>query len=196
MNNQRHRWFVGKNRPGDRTLKTQVMGLSSAQEMMSGATVLDLGCAEGILIEQYFKWCAALVHGVEIIEEAANDARELLADFIVDGRCHIATGAIERLDIVEGLLDRYDVVCALGVMHKTRNVIDPLRNAAKRAGKFFILRNPPENGRVIGGHRQHGDRFDCVEIIRDTHTLIEETRGWNDEWIGYFSANNSKQESE
>ena len=42
-------WFSTKGRLGDRTLKQQLMGLDPLFAECKGKTVLDVGCAEGLI---------------------------------------------------------------------------------------------------------------------------------------------------
>ena len=114
----RRRWFAHDGHPGDRTLAEQLAGLEKLREAMPGATVLDLGCAEGLLAREFLAWGARRVDGVEIVPEAVSDARELLADAIRDGRASVHRGSIMTLDALETLDPQYDIVCALAVVQK------------------------------------------------------------------------------
>ena len=42
-------WFTTAKRPGDRTLEQQLVGLDKVLAEVAGKTVLDAGCAEGLI---------------------------------------------------------------------------------------------------------------------------------------------------
>lgn len=185
----RRRWFAHDGQPGDRTLAEQLAGLEKLREAIPGATVLDLGCAEGLLARQFLAWGARRVDGVEIVPEAVSDARALLADEIRVGRASVHRGSIMTLDALDLLDPQYDVVCALAVVQKVERVDLALAGIARRARDLLVLRNPPEHGATIATERQRGQRFDTRAILAPTHFLADEVRGSRGEWIGYFLAN-------
>lgn len=185
----RRRWFAHDGKPGDRTLAEQLAGLEKLREAIPGATVLDLGCAEGLLMREFLEWGARCVDGVEIVPEAVSDARALLADAVYHGRSRVHLGSILTLDALELLDPQYDIVCALAVVQKVERVDLALAGIARRARDLLVLRNPPEHGAIIATERQRGQRFDTRAILEPTHFLADEVRGSRGEWIGYFLAN-------
>jgi len=185
----RRRWFAHDGHPGDRTLAEQLAGLEKLREAMPGATVLDLGCAEGLLAREFLSWGARRVDGVEIVPEAVVDARAVLADAIREGRASVHRGSIMTLDALDTLDPQYDIVCALAVVQKVERCDLALAGIARRARDLLVLRNPPEHGAIISTERQRGHRFDTRDILAPTHFLADEVRGSRGEWIGYFLAN-------
>jgi len=185
----RRRWFAHAGEPGDRTLAEQLAGLEKLREAMPGATVLDLGCAEGLLAREFLSWGARRVDGVEIVPEAVVDARAVLADAIREGRASVHRGSIMTLDALDTLDPQYDIVCALAVAQKVERCDLALADIARRARDLLVLRNPPEHGAIIATERQRGRRHDTRAILAPTHFLAQEVRGSRGEWIGYFLAN-------
>lgn len=185
----RRRWFAHDGKPGDRTLAEQLAGLEKLREAMPGATVLDLGCAEGLLMREFLEWGARCVDGVEIVPEAVSDARALLSDAVYHGRSRVHRGSIMTLDALDTLDPQYDIVTALAVVQKVERCDLALTLIARRARDLLVLRNPPEHGAIIATERQRGQRFDTRSILEPTHFLADEVRGSRGEWIGYFLAN-------
>lgn len=183
---ERRRWFAGDGQPGDRTIEQQVRGLDSLREAIGGKSVLDLGCAEGLLAKKYLQWGAATVHGVEIIPAAVSIAKNVCDDAVDRGTAKFFVGSIADLDSIDGLEPEYSIVTALAVMHKVIDVERALLSAAARAKELLVIRNPPEHRHIIATPRQHGKRFDTRAILSQTHFLANVDVGWNNEWVGYF----------
>jgi len=71
-------WFSTPGRPGDRTLDQQLNGRLFMEAR--GKTVLDVGCAEGLISIELAKAGAIAVHGVEIVPEHVKVANKLRGD--------------------------------------------------------------------------------------------------------------------
>ena len=170
----RRRWFAHDGQAGDRTLAEQLAGLEKLREAMPGATVLDLGCAEGLLAREFLSWGARRVDGVEIVPEAVVDARAVLADAIREGRASVHRGSIMTLDALDTLDPQYDIVCALAVVQKVERCDLALAAIARRARDLLVLRNPPERGPVIATERQRGalaiEAHDIAQHAQETRT--------------------------
>lgn len=189
---ERRKWFSFNGSRGDRTLEMQRMGLGMLEEAVEGMSVLDLGCAEGVLIDQYLRWGATHVHGVEIVPEAVEDARHVLEGWIESGSAHVFHGSVANLDAVSGLHDRYDIVTALAVLHKVERPDLAALAAARRANTLLVIRNPPEHKHVIATERQRGWRYDLRATLASSHFLGHVDYGWNGEWVGYFFNNSMR----
>lgn len=141
-------WFqVPGIRPeGDRTLKEQMMGLAPALDEVYKAftagtplTVLDLGCAEGLIGLEFARAGAADVLGIEMLEEHLSVARKA---------CRAAKQmrfvCANLKDYIPAHPDhpRFDIVLALGIIHKLPDPAVPLRFAAKCAKTLLLFRAP------------------------------------------------------
>lgn len=133
-------WFaVPGVQDGDRTLEEQMLGLGPAFSVMTGKTVADLGCAEGLIaIEALLGWGAATVHGFENSMPLVRSAREY-----AEG---LASIAFIRHDLNNGwppdALESYDVTLALAIIHKLVLPSDCLRQFAQRTRERIVLRLP------------------------------------------------------
>lgn len=145
-------WFQvpGVRPDGDRTLEEQMKGLKPALDEAKGRTVLDLGCAEGLIGREFARAGASLVVGVELLETHLAVAREVCKGLPMRFICahlndHVAANPKPEL---------FDIVLALGVIHKLPDPSIPLRFAARSARDLMLFRAPAHatNGVVKSKH--------------------------------------------
>jgi 2-polyprenyl-3-methyl-5-hydroxy-6-metoxy-1,4-benzoquinol methylase len=98
---------------GDRTLSEQLIGLEPLFELAPGKTILDLGCAEGLISLELMNAGAVLTHGVEAVGSRVDHAREHFQS---------RDAAFYHADLNEfggappvGLLESYDIVLLLSI---------------------------------------------------------------------------------
>lgn len=119
------RWFkAGKDDDsGHRSLEEQMLGLKQALKLAKGKTVLDLGCAEGLISREFAKAGASLVLGIEVIKEFVNDAVELCKNY------SNVSFILANLDdkVRKPVINKYDIVLALAIIHKAHNPIEYLQ---------------------------------------------------------------------
>ena len=134
-------WFkVPGIRPdGDRTLAEQLMGLQPALAETRGKTVLDLGCAEGLITNEFAKAGAKRVTGIELLASHLAVAKIICRDHTnVNFICEHIGEYIKGLET----FPQYDIVLALGIIHKLEDPGVPLRFAAKSARELLVFRAP------------------------------------------------------
>lgn len=141
MSNGGKGWFkVPGIRPaGDRTLEEQMMGLGPALEEAKGKSVLDLGCAEGLISREFAKAGAASILGIELLESHLEVARIVCKKWphITFRQAHLDDYIAEQVEIRQ-----YDIVLALGIIHKLRDPGIPLEFAARSARDLMLFRAP------------------------------------------------------
>ena len=146
-------WFriPGIRPDGDRTLEEQMIGLAPALEEARGKTVLDLGCAEGLIAREFARAGASRVVGIEMLASHLEVARAVCKDvpqvrFIC---AHLGDFIAARESI-----RTFDIVLALGIIHKLRDPEVPLRFAAQSAASLMLFRAPAKatNGNVASKH--------------------------------------------
>lgn len=134
---QRRGWFVTDGRPGDRSLQDQLKGLDALFAEVPGKTVLDAGCAEGLISIELAKAGALAVHGVEIAPEHVDVGRKLVGDLPV---------TLEVGDLNQWRpLRRYDIVIGLAILQKVKDPTDLCIDLAGAAREMVVLRLPPEH---------------------------------------------------
>lgn len=143
-------WFImpGSN-TGRVTLERQLAGLEVLLAEAHGMSVLDLGCAEGLIGEQFIKRGAKIVRGVEWHLKRVDFANNLFKRYGPPTKVHkrkfsAVLGNLERLDSVmqnHGFMNHdYDIVLALAICHKLTYPDVFLEEAAARATKYMAVR--------------------------------------------------------
>jgi len=162
-------WFtVPGIRPGDRTIEEQMLGLAPALAEANGATVLDLGCAEGVISLAFAKAGAARVLGVELLQSHLDVARR-----ICKGQKNVSF-ICEHLDDTakRPIVEQFDIVLALGVIHKLHDPSIPLRFAARSCKRLICYRAPAAS--VNGVIRSKHSKMPCdVPAILKEEGFVE-----------------------
>lgn len=173
-------WFILDERTGDRTLQEQMIGLQWLQENCAGKTVLDLGCAEGLISIEAARRGAAAVHGVEIVPghvEIANQLRGDLPITFEQGDCN--DWRPQR---------RYDIVLALSLLHKLKNPTAATAAFADAAAVAFVLRTPPAHAPTIVDWRSSFEPHHIGDVLKKhgLRLLAGGHNGPRHEWVGIY----------
>lgn len=185
-------WFrIDGVQEGDRTLGQQLLGLEAAADRMKGRTVLDLGCAEGLIGRHCVDaWGASLVDGVTSVEaQIAEAERQCGGRPMHFFRADLSTkSGTDHLD--SELLPAYDVVLMLSILHK---VVDPMRLlewAAKFATETVVIRLPEpiiDMARCKPGiHPVHPWMLQRFNLVAEPRTCIEPNTG-KPEWMAVYA---------
>ena len=157
----------------DRTLAEQTHGLEAAFAEAQGATVLDLGCAEGLIGREFAIRGATRVLGMELLQDHLDVARKACADQPqMEFR---QTNLFYHAQTVHP--EPYDIVLALSVIHKMPVPETLLRWAAKSARKLLLLRAPKwaHKGTQIRSKLQDGPLCDTVAVMKSEGFVHEKT---------------------
>lgn len=178
-------WFKLDDRPHERMLTDQMRGLRPLLDEVRNArargrplTILDVGCAEGLIGMELAKAGAAEVHGVEIVAQRVKDANRLRGSL----PCSYELGDASRYQPRKA----YDVVLCLSILHKLPNPTDALlRLVGTVADKLVVIRLPPGRGPVIIDPRSNNVPHDLGAVLAKLRFNLEtETEGHLGEWIG------------
>lgn len=172
-------WFVTKGREGDRTLEQQLVGLDDLFEAAKGKTVLDVGCAEGLISIELAQRGALAVHGVEIVEEHVKVGNKLRGGLPV-------TLEVGDANVWQPKR-QYDIVIALALLQKVRDPSTVCARLAAAARELVVLRLPPKHAPTIidersGNVPHHIDKVMEAHGFRCAQTLA----GTFDEHISYW----------
>ena len=174
-------WFVTPVRDGDRTLAQQMTGLTPLLSMVEGKTVLDVGCAEGLIALEVAQAGAALVDGIEIVHSHVGHARQFATQRGLENVRFHGADANEW-----NPSRRYDVVLLLAVLHKLRNPSERAGVFADWANEWVVIRLPP-SGAVIVDERSKNEPHDIARVMkRAGFYMAIETVGPFDEWLAYY----------
>lgn len=144
-----------------RTLEEQMQGLEPALQFAFAKTVLDLGCAEGWIARE-FQRAGAIVHGVERNVELAIDPT------LKVWRADLNVG------LPVGLLERYDIVLLLAILHKLRNPEDRLRQYAGMAQERVVIRLPLGSHGWIKSKFAHQEKCYCNQVMKESGFELEQ----------------------
>lgn len=171
-------WFSTPGRPGDRTLQDQLKGLDRLLDNCHGKSILDIGCAEGLISLELAK-LGATVHGVEIVADHVKTAKSMQADLPVCFEVGDAnTWAPKR---------QYDIVIMLALLHKLKNPTAAAARFVDAAREMVVLRMPPKYAPVIIDPRSNNNPHDIgVVLAKRDFGLVQVARGHFDEWVGYY----------
>lgn len=178
-------WFkVTGVQDGDRTVDDQMKGLAPALELARGRTVLDLGCAEGLIAREFAVAGATHVFGAEYLTSHVDVGRALVRGLPVtllqaDLNDRATHNWISGLD--------FDVALLLAILHKLKEPGVLIRAVARRQPELIVVRLPPATAPVIVDKRS-GNRPCNVQMNLEEHgyRLDQVTQGHFDEWCGYF----------
>ena len=165
-------WFkVQGIRPqGDRTLTEQAMGLAPALTEATGRTVLDLGCAEGLISREFAAAGAADVHGIELLATHLAVARQVCKD---QPRVRFTCAHLADWIGSHPAPEQYDIVLALGIIHKLDDPGVPLVFAARSARDLLLFRAPAKAGNGLVASKHTKVTCDVPKILK-AHDFVEE----------------------
>lgn len=129
-------WFAVDGKPGDRTLAQQMVGLDRLMKAVPGKTVLDCGCAQGLISLEMARAGASLVHGVEILQPFVDTAWQ-------------QAGELENVSFERGDMNvwqapwQFDIVVALALLQKLRDPCAVASMLADTARELIVIRTPP-----------------------------------------------------
>lgn len=177
-------WFSTVGRPGDRTLEQQLTGLTPLRALVKGKTVLDVGCAEGLISIQLAHDGAKAVHGLEIVPGHVAVANKLRGDLpVIFEVADANTYQPER---------QYDIVIALALLQKLRDPSAACRRFAAAAREMVVIRLPPMGAPTIIDERSGNKPHRIGEVMAELGwELMHRDTGHLSEWVGYYEKKNT-----
>jgi hypothetical protein len=187
-------------------LDRQFAGLDVVRRASPGATVLDLGCAEGAVSLELAKAGATLIHGVELEGQRLKVAEQLFRDQCPRVSCQFIEWDLSRFDELfidvtpdsrpggRSLRTRYDIVLCLAIAQKLPNPARFLRLASTLCSDVLAVRLPFP---VIDDARSSNIPVDIKRMVEGEFDLVQETAGYPQDvsqryksgdlaWLGIF----------
>lgn len=160
-------WFVTRRRAGDRTIQQQMTGLDPLLAEVKGRTVLDVGCAEGLIGIECAKAGASRVDGVELVSGHVDLGSKLARKWK-----NISVREGDANEFVPS--ERYDIVLLLAILHKLRNPSLSCKTLADAADDLCVIRYPSASvGEVIVHDRSHGEPHDIGAVMLELGFIVE-----------------------
>lgn len=162
-------WFFTGQRPGDRTVEQQMRGLDPLLAQVPGRTVLDIGCAEGLISFELLKAGAASVEGVEIVASHVEIANTLGSDWP-------GQAAFRVLDANDYAPQpsSYDIVIMLALLHKLRHPDAACSRFAAAARELCVIRVPPGHGCKIVDARSQNVPYPLEPLMEEQGFYMED----------------------
>jgi SAM-dependent methyltransferase len=136
-------WYIIGDNEGQVPLSRQFAGLQAIDFV--GKSVLEIGCAEGLVSLEIVRRGAKLVHGIEYRERAVEVARSIAGVLGLNDRAKFWHGDIRdraRIFAQPGILQRYDIVLAMAVLQKVPDQVSAFVDLLARAESSIALRMP------------------------------------------------------
>lgn len=174
----RRGWFKMHDQDGDRTLHDQLKGLDRID--WSGKTVLDLGCAEGLISKYAAQSGASGVTGIEIVPGHVERA-------IKECDCHPCTFECADLNTWSSEA-KYDIVLMLAILHKLKNPSAALERFLRNARELVVMRLPPKKApwMIVDARSKLVPHNLMLVMTKHRWQLVEESRGHFEEWVGMW----------
>lgn len=165
---------------GERSVEEQMLGLGPALEESKGKTVLDLGCAEGLIGREFIRAGAVSVLGLEHLESHIAVAKAQCAGLPMRFEsCDLNVVAVPEKP-------EFDVVLALAVLHKLIEPDRGTRYCARMARSLVVVRLPIGSSGVISG-KHSKIKGDVREVMGAEGFLLERTeQGPRKELVQYW----------
>ena len=176
----RHGWLtIPDFQTGERTLKEQMLGLDVALSEAKGKSVLDVGCAEGLIGLEFARAGASRVLGVDRLDTHIRVARKHCGSLV----------KFQVMDLNEQPVAEepdFDIVLALAVLHKLVQPAHGVRYCASHARSLVVVRLPyGSRGRIQGKHS--GVECDVpAEMAAQGFRLERKKRGPRHELVQYY----------
>lgn len=183
-------WFtIPGIQEGERTLAEGIVGLELIGHNLHGQTVLDLGCAEGLIghwcLERGAKTVEGLDGSVSIVRTGQGLAKKL-----GEKRLSVSWWNLNSDTSFPLMLDQYDVVLALSIIHKLKDPERFLDLCKRLARRWLVIRAPVPDIKVQDRDSHDWYRLDIprrVSALADEQfTLVEQTPKAKVPWVGTF----------
>lgn len=182
-------WFQapGLRPAGDRTVEEQMIGMDPALAEAAGKTVLDLGCAEGFIGLAFAKAGAVDVLGVEALQSHLDVAYKVCKDA---KQMRFVCADLRTYGLGEPA-ETFDIVLALGIIHKMQSPAKLLRWAARSCKDLLLFRGPGAE-RLKGWDgviypKRHGEPCNVpVEMTKSGFVLERQIDGVRGEGVHYW----------
>lgn len=174
-------WFkIEGAHDGDRTLREQLIGLEYLSDKVAGKSILDLGCAEGLIARHFVKECgAARALGLTSVQTQVDSGTKQCAGLPIE----IRRADLNDVRNIDNLSGRFDVVLMLSILHKLHYPGPFLLRALPVCADVVVIRLPSP---IIDDARSKYVKCDHRPIMAKEFDLIDEPRGPRKEYCSIW----------
>lgn len=189
---QKKGWFkIQGVQDGDRTIEQQMKGLGILCAEAANKTVLDLGCAEGLVgMRLISEHGASAVDGLSLVRQEVETGERLAMESGLCMRLHCVNLNDAEAWCAENralLRERYDIVLMLAILHKLKAPLACLDFVVREFGpELMVIRTAEATPGYVQDTRSGSRRFDVVAHLKGRYTLEKAVNGPLSEWTGYF----------
>lgn len=183
-------WFdIPGVQDGSRKLGEQMTGLHPAISESDGKTLIDLGCAEGLIALEFAR-AGATVTGLDYNEPMIETANELARNIAPALRPVFMAADLNEMIAdhrARGIVPRYDIVLALAILHKLSDPGAGAAYAADCAAELLVIRLPEhQDGTAIQG-KHSGKMCNVNKVVARRGFALEKTlKGPRHEAVCYW----------
>lgn len=163
-------------------LEQQLIGLEPLWAEVNGRTVLDVGCAEGLIALECKKAGAKLILGVDNRETAVKEARQHFGDSYT---CDAIVADVSQWEPRAS----FDVVLMLGVLQKLPNPGEVFVRMLCRCKELAVVRLPDGGWPGLTDSRSGNQRIELDKAAALAGFELERvTQGPHGQWAGWLRA--------
>lgn len=193
MTAQKKGWFkIPGIQDGDRTIEQQMKGLDRLCAEAPGKTVLDLGCAEGLvgmrLLTQHE---AAAVTGLSLVKSEIKVGQRLAADQGLAMQLYcVNLNEVEawHAENAGNLGAQFDVLLMMAILHKLKEPLQFLTFVVNTfSPAMLVIRTAEATPGYVQDARSGDRRFDIIAHLEQLGFKLDSVAtGSFKEWTGYF----------
>lgn len=179
-------WFKLDGAKGDRTFEQQLIGLEQLWPWVKGASVLDVGCAEGLIAIECERQGAENVLGVELRGDAVKRANEL-------ARNRTASFLQADANVFTVAPLSFDVVLMLAILHKLRDPSEAFERYLRSCRTLAVVRLRHNDWPVLRDARSGNRPYDLSVVSKRCGFHLADVRrgpvadGNPPEFVGYLT---------
>ena len=171
-------WFIVDGvQDGERRLEDQLLGLALVEANCKGATVLDLGSAEGLISRHLYRHGARTALCVEALPSRVEAGKKLCAEAPVE----FWAGSVEKFCEMDDAC--YDIVLALAILNKLRRPEVVLEHIAGACSHWLAIRLPDP---IMHDRRSDFPPFNVQELLASRFDMTSEARTYAGSWTAVF----------
>jgi 2-polyprenyl-3-methyl-5-hydroxy-6-metoxy-1,4-benzoquinol methylase len=152
-------WFKINNEIGDRNVEDSKVGLDYFLDKSKNKTVIDLGCAEGLVSHWFLKECQCKsVHGYELEPHRVKSANIFFSGF-EENKYNFESFDLNQTDVLNLPFKKYDIVIALAITQKLKDPFKFLNFVDVITKEYLAIRLPEKLEKEIDLRNKFKEKY-------------------------------------